>query len=83
MSSTQDLSLYEFAGGYSDPDVQGSFDFRITQRPGFGDAEAFALKDALAAAFPPVLSANIQVLKSRAVTTNYDTNDTADPPSFT
>ncbi len=83
MSSSSDTSTYEFAGNYSDPNVEGAFTFLVTAHAGFGDAEAFVLAEALTAAFPPLMAASVAVLKARAVLTNYDTNADAVPPSFT
>lgn len=83
MASNSDISTYEFAGNYSDPNVNGGFTFQVTARAGFGDAEAFALNEALNAAFPAMLSATVAVFKARVVATNYDTNAGAVPPSFT
>lgn len=85
MSNSRDVSTYEFAFSYPDPNYPNGFGFQLTGQPGFGDAEAFALKDAIAAALaaPGVLVPNSGVFKSRSVSTNYDTNATATPPSFT
>lgn len=85
MSSTQDVSTYEFAFNYTDPNYQNGFGFQISEQPGFGDAEAFALESAISAALGATasLAPNSGVFKSRKVATNFDTNAEAVPPSFT
>lgn len=85
MSSTRDVSTYEFAFSYPDPNYPNGFGFQLTEQPGFGDAEAFALEAAISAALtaPGVFVPNSSVFKSRSLDTQYDTNAAATPPSFT
>lgn len=85
MSTVQDISTYEFSFGYTDPIYGDGLAFRISEQPGFGDAEAFALETAIMAALratAPLAPSGV-VLKFRNVATTYDTNATANPPSFT
>ena len=85
MSSTQDTSTYQFSYSYADPNYSEGFSFQLTEQPGLGDAEAFAIFDAIRAALsaPGVFVPNVGLFKSRSVLTNYDTNPSATPPSFT
>lgn len=85
MSSSQDISTYEFSYSYQEPNYPNGFSFQLTEQPGFGDAEAFALFDAITAALSAAgtLVPNVGLFKSRTVRTQYDTNPTATPPSFT
>jgi hypothetical protein len=85
MSTVQSSTVYEFAFNYNDPNNNNGFGFLITEQAGFGDAEAFALEKAIMAALgtPAALSPVGNVTKSQLVTTQYQTNATAIPPSFT
>lgn len=79
MSSQNSVTTYNFSG--NSPSAVSDFGFAVTAGPGFGDAEAGALYDALAAAFPAGLQVSVSVLKQQVTQTNYTTSSTT-PPTF-
>lgn len=83
MSTQQEITEYQFNFNYSDPVFNGGFGFQISGQAGFGDAEAFALQDAIMAALAktPILASGGALFKSLTVSTQYQTN--ANPQSFT
>lgn len=85
VSTQQTITTYQFSFSYTDPNYGNGFTFQVSAQPGFGDAEAFALEEAINTALDktPSLAPNSGVLKAQVVTTNYQTNPTATPPSFT
>lgn len=85
MSTSQDISTYQFQFNYTDPFYGDGFGFRVSGRSGFGDAEAFALEAAILAALGATapLAPSSSLFKFRSVSTQYDTNESATPPSFT
>lgn len=85
MSTQQTITTYQYSFNYTDPNYGNGFVFQISEQPGFGDVEAFALEEAIVAALAKTapLAAFGSVLKSQVVTTNYQTNANATPPSFT
>lgn len=83
MSTTQEISQYGFNIYWGDPQFSPVIDFTVSQTASFGDADAFALLDALKAALPSAWGAVGSVQKFASSGTSYTTNYTSAPPSFT
>jgi len=85
MSQTQQLTGYNVSISASDPVHGGglSIDFGVSATPVFGDAEAFALFNGIVALIPAGWNVEKELTREDTSTTNYTTNYTAVPPSFT
>ncbi len=92
MPSTQDITAYTVTGGAegNTPGGTGYFaNINMTITPGtdFADADAFAIFNAMLAAFPAgwnvTAPESMNIQKGDTELTSYTTNYTSNPPSFT
>lgn len=83
MSSTQEITQYNYTIYWTDPYSSANFTFTVSGTSSFGDAEAFALIEGIKAAFPSALSVGGGVSKNAATSVSYTTDLATTPPSFT
>lgn len=83
MSQTQQQTGYTFSVSAVDPQAgESSLYFTVQASKNFGDADAFALVDAIVAAFPSSFAVSKQLSKTQDAFTTFTTNFDSTPPSF-
>lgn len=83
MPSSTDTTQYTISAFAGSETVTLNLEVAVVQGETFGDADAFALVAALQDAFPSAWGAQVQVQKSEVASTEWTTDTSSNPPSFT